>query len=106
MRIGTLIIPVLVSVFTATAANAADTAPQALDDKALAGISAGSDTQTVTASSTGATIAANTVTSGEVSFANNAFEGFSGIGNIVVNTGNANVIQGSLQVNLNSAPSP
>src|SRR5579863_4349547 len=111
MHIGKLILAgLLVSAISATAALAADTQRAALDDTALAGISGGQSvntaTQTLTANSTGATITAGQVTSGSVDFSDNAFQNFNGIGNVVVNTGNNNVIQGSLQVYMVTAPSP
>lgn len=41
---------------------------------------------------------------GDVSLANGAFEGFAGIGNFVINTGNQNNLQSSLAVNIVLAP--
>lgn len=111
MHLNRLIFAALLASAMATGtAFAADRPDQALDDNALAGISAGqstnSATQTLSANSTGSTIIAGQITSGGVSFSDNAFQGFSGIGNVVVNTGNNNVIQGSLQLFLVAAPSP
>lgn len=60
--------------------------------------------QSVTASSTANVISAGTLTSGGVSFSQGAFGGFSGIGNIVVNTGNNNAIQGTLSVTVVGMP--
>jgi len=110
MRIGKLISPALfVSAIATGAAFAADATRPAMDDRALAGISAGQGntaSQNVTASSTGATLTAGTVTTGTVDFTDNAFDNFNGIGNVVVNTGNNNIIQGSLQVYMVGTPSP
>ena len=71
----------------------------------LADISAGQSDQTLaltnqslTATSTGNMINANSVNAGDVNFGANVFSGFNGIGNFVINTGNNNVLQGSLSV--------
>lgn len=71
----------------------------------LADISAGESDQTLaltnqslTATSTGNMINANSVNAGDVNFGANVFSGFNGIGNFVINTGNNNVLQGSLSV--------
>ncbi len=62
--------------------------------------------QNLEATVTDNSISANTVTSGAVNFGSNALN-FNGIGNFVVNTGNNNVLQGSLSVTvINGAPSP
>lgn len=63
-----------------------------------------SNSQSVTASSTANVISAGSLISGGVSFSQNAFSGFSGIGNIVVNTGNNNAIQGTLSVTVVGQP--
>jgi N-acetylglutamate synthase/N-acetylornithine aminotransferase len=83
--------------------------PMSLEE--LSGIRAGeapqftvSNNQNVTASSTANVISAGSLTSGGVSFSQNAFSGFSGIGNIVVNTGNNNAIQGTLSVTVVGQP--
>jgi hypothetical protein len=60
--------------------------------------------QSVTALSSGNSVEADSVISGNVDFSQNAFSGFSGIGNIVVNTGNNNVIQGTLSVTVVGLP--
>jgi len=62
-----------------------------------------SNSQSVTASSTANVISAGSLISGGV-FSQNAFSGFSGIGNIVVNTGNNNAIQGTLSVTVVGQP--
>jgi hypothetical protein len=62
--------------------------------------------QTLEATVTDNTITAGSVTSGAVNFGSNALN-FNGIGNFVVNTGNNNVLQGSLSVTvINGAPVP
>ena len=60
--------------------------------------------QTVDAFSGNNEITAGTVTSGDVGFSSGAFSGFNGIGNVVVNTGNNNAIQGTLSVTLVGVP--
>lgn len=60
--------------------------------------------QSVTASSSANVISAGSLISGGVSFSQGAFGGFSGIGNIVVNTGNNNAIQGTLSVTVVGMP--
>ena len=108
MHIGKLILSGLfAAVISGTAAIAADTTHQPLDDAALADISGGQNTatQSLTATTTNTTLTAGTVTSGAVNFSNSAFQNFNGIGNVVVNTGNNNVIQGSLQVFMTATPS-
>jgi hypothetical protein len=46
------------------------------------------------------------VTNGPVNLSANAFSGFSGLGNFVINTGNNNTLQGSMSVNITMTPSP
>ncbi len=46
------------------------------------------------------------VTNGPVSLNAGAFSGFSGLGNFVINTGNNNILQGSMSVNITMTPSP
>jgi hypothetical protein len=46
------------------------------------------------------------VTNGPVNLSAGAFSGFSGLGNFVINTGNNNVLQGSMSVNITMTPSP
>jgi hypothetical protein len=76
-----------------------------VDDSLLAGVSGGTSigditltNQNLTATATDNQINAGTVVSGGVTFGANAFTGFNGIGNFVVNTGNNNILQGSLSV--------
>lgn len=60
--------------------------------------------QTLSATSSGNSINADTVLSGGVNFAAGAFSGFNGVGNFVINTGNNNTLQGSLSVNVVALP--
>ncbi len=46
------------------------------------------------------------VTNGPVNLNAGAFSGFSGLGNFVINTGNNNILQGSMSVNITMTPSP
>ena len=92
------------------AAPTATTAPKPMSASELDDVSAGQSSpitftsQTLSAVSTGNQINAGTVQSGNVNFANGAFSGFTGIGNFVVNTGNNNVLQGSLSVTVVPLP--
>ncbi len=93
-----------------TAAPSTDPAPLSLSD--LDGISAGTDTsynvitnQQLTATNSGNMINAVTVTNGNISFAGNALSGYNGVGNFVMNTGNNNNLQGSVNVSVNGVPS-
>ena len=106
MHIAKLILSgIVASMISTTAAVAAD----ALDDSALADVRGGQSTnvatQTVTATAANS-LSAGTVESGAVDFSTNAFQNFNGIGNVVVNTGNNNIIQGTLQVYMVSSPNP
>ena len=46
------------------------------------------------------------VTNGPVNLSAGAFSGFSGLGNFVINTGNNNILQGSMSVNITMTPAP
>ena len=48
--------------------------------------------------------AGGNVSSGNVNLGQNAFQGFAGIGNFVVNTGHNNNLLGNLSVAINMAP--
>jgi hypothetical protein len=94
-----------------TVLTQAATASPLLSREELSGIRAGeapqftvANSQNVSASSSSNVISAGSLVSGGVSFSQNAFSGFSGIGNIVVNTGNNNAIQGTLSVTVVGAP--
>ena len=56
--------------------------------------------QELTAISQGNTINANTVTAGQISIGPGAFDGFAGVGNFVINSGQNNNLQGALTVNI------
>jgi hypothetical protein len=45
-------------------------------------------------------VSADQLTTGNVTLQSNAFSGFSGVGNFVINTGNNNNLQGSLSVTI------
>jgi hypothetical protein len=81
-----------------------------LSSQELEGISGGDaiiiesvTTQTLTATVSDSTIAAQSIETGDVNFGPNSLN-FHGIGNYVVNTGNNNVLQGSLSVTIQSGP--
>lgn len=56
--------------------------------------------QTLTALNTGNSLTAAQIGSGEIRLDANAFSGFSGIGNFVINSGHNNNLQSSLSVNI------
>jgi hypothetical protein len=60
--------------------------------------------QTLTAITAGNTINAGTVGSGAITLDQNAFSGFDGIGNFVINSGHNNTLQSSLSVSIVLAP--
>ena len=45
-------------------------------------------------------VSADSLTTGNVTLQSNAFSGFNGVGNFVINTGNNNNLQGSLSVTI------
>lgn len=59
--------------------------------------------QQLNAASSGNSITANTVRSGDISMAG-ALTNFTGVGNFVVNTGNNNTLQGAISVNIITTP--
>ena len=90
-----------------------EVAPTPMSDRDLAGISGGAalqiqalTRQKLTAAVSGNSLNADTIESGAINFSANALSGFNGIGNFVINTGNNNVLQGSLSVTIVTAPSP
>ncbi len=93
-------------------ANAAPVAEESVIDLAeLANLSGGDgvdiDTitaQTLRAVSSGNTVRATNVGSGDVQIGENAFQDFTGIGNFIINTGHNNTLQSSLNVNIVLAP--
>ena len=76
--------------------------PAAVPADDLAGMSGGASVavtnQNLSAVNSGNTVSANTLTTGDVTLQSDAFSGFNGIGNFVINTGNNNNLQGSLSV--------
>ncbi len=101
---------------SATCEEAASAMPAAteevIDLAELAGLSGGDGvtTNVLTAQDLDALngnnqISANgQIVNGAVNLSNGAFEGFAGIGNFVINTGNQNNLQSSLAVNIVLAP--
>jgi len=94
-------------------AGQAATTTNPISENDLAGISGGDavliDVQTkqnLTATVKDNNITADSVETGAINFGNNALNGFNGIGNFVINTGNNNVLQGSLSVTIINAPTP
>ncbi len=62
--------------------------------------------QQLTGSTSGNTVNAGTLTSGEVSFGPNALDGFNGVGNFVINTGANNTLQGAINITIVTTPLP
>lgn len=62
--------------------------------------------QTLTAVNTGNTVTGQTVTSGQINIGANAFSGFEGVGNFMMNTGHNNNLQSSMNVSVVLAPTP
>lgn len=60
--------------------------------------------QTLTAITAGNTITAGTVGSGAITLDQNAFSGFDGVGNFLINSGHNNTLQSSLSVSIVLAP--
>jgi len=56
--------------------------------------------QDLTAINRGNSITANTVITGAITLGPGAFEGFAGVGNFVINSGNNNNLQGALTINI------
>jgi hypothetical protein len=85
---------------------------QAIDESELADLNGGAEDtqiaitdQTLTAINGGNTVnAGGDINNGPVSLSANAFSGFAGIGNFVINTGNNNNLQGTLSVTIVMAP--
>jgi hypothetical protein len=90
---------------------AAAAPPKALTAEEMAAISGGAEVnvaamtrQQLTGSTSGNTISAGALISGQVTFGPNALDGFNGIGNFVVNTGANNTLQGAINVSVVAAP--
>lgn len=62
--------------------------------------------QTLTGSSSGNSITAQSYASGAVTFSAEALDGFNGIGNFVINTGANNTLQGAINVSVVTVPAP
>jgi hypothetical protein len=60
--------------------------------------------QTLTAINTGNKVIGQTVTSGDLNIGANAFSGFDGVGNFVLNTGHNNNLQSALNISIVLAP--
>lgn len=60
--------------------------------------------QTLNAVNSGNSVNANTVSSGQVNIGANAFSGYSGVGNFVINTGHNNNLQSTMSVSIVLAP--
>lgn len=82
-----------------------------LDPADLGGVAGGQtvlqaiSTQTLEATSSNNTVQAGTLNTGAVSFAPGALSGFNGLGNLVVNTGANNVVQGAINLSISATPS-
>ena len=99
-----------------TAPAGLDAAPAVISDSELAGLSGGAaatpsslsmvlTTQSETATDSNNEVrAGGNVSNGAVTLGQNAFQGFAGIGNFVINTGNNNNLAGNLSVSINLAP--
>jgi hypothetical protein len=93
----------------ASPADAGDAEVLSVEDlEALAGgtgvtISVITD-QTLTAVNTGNTVTGDVVSSGDANIGSNAFSGYDGVGNFVINTGHNNNLQSSVNVSIVLAP--
>lgn len=62
--------------------------------------------QQLSGTTTGNTVNAGTLTSGDVTFGADALDGFSGVGNFVINTGANNTLQGAINISIVTTPGP
>ncbi|HEY8617348.1 hypothetical protein [Phenylobacterium sp.] len=60
--------------------------------------------QQLSGTTSGNTVNAGTLTSGDVSFGAEALDGFNGIGNFVINTGANNTLQGAINISVVTTP--
>lgn len=60
--------------------------------------------QTLTATNSGNTVTGDTVGSGDANIGANAFSGYAGVGNFVINTGHNNNLQSSVNVSIVLGP--
>jgi hypothetical protein len=65
---------------------------EALTQQQLSGVTSGN------------TVTAGTLTSGQVTFGPGALDGFHGVGNFVINTGANNTLQGAINISIVTAP--
>ncbi|WP_372786936.1 hypothetical protein [Phenylobacterium sp.] len=91
----------------------AATPPKALSPAEMAGINGGSEVsvevlnrQQLTGMTTGNTINAGALSSGQINFEPGSLSGFNGIGNFVLNTGANNTLQGAISVSVVTTPPP
>ena len=87
--------------------------PQTLSAEEMAAASGGQGVsvevltrQQLSGVTTGNTVNAGTLTSGDVTFSADALQGFSGVGNFVINTGANNTLQGAINISIVTAPGP
>lgn len=105
-----IIAPALVDAATAAVSGPRSLAVDELD--ALHGRQGASSViiasdQLLQATNSGNSVNANTVTTGGMRIDANAFSGFNGIGNFVMNSGNNNNLQGAITINIvTTAPNP
>lgn len=59
--------------------------------------------QQLTGTTSGNSVTAGVVTSGDVTFGASALDGFNGVGNFVVNTGANNTLQGAINISIVTA---
>jgi hypothetical protein len=96
----------------APAANGLTPAPDVLSAEALESESAqGVDNsvlseQQLNATTSGNSVIAATMTTGDVAFSTSALSGFAGVGNFVINTGNNSNLQGTISVNIVTSTPP
>lgn len=63
--------------------------------------------QLLKATNSGNSVTANTVGSGAIAIGANAFAGYNGVGNFVMNTGHNNNLQGAITINIvTTSPTP
>jgi hypothetical protein len=60
--------------------------------------------QQLSGTTNGNTVNAGTLTSGAVNFGADALDGFSGVGNFVINTGANNTLQGAINISIVTTP--
>lgn len=95
------------------ASRSAPQGPVELSADEMSGVHAGAESkvsvltnQQVSGVTSGNSITAGTLTSGMISFSPDALNGYSGVGNFVINTGANNTLQGSINISIVTAPAP